>query len=88
MLLPGTSRGIFSQATLDLLTQNETCIYDVHRKSPIVYTTLEILMYTSSNLEVYQFWVYFSGRIIGGLSKDDIQFLLPLPFTRLHPGTR
>ena len=83
-----TSRGIFTQATLDLLIQNETCIYDVHRKSPLVFNTLELLMFSSSNLEVFQFWSYFSGRIITGYPKDKIQDVLPLPFSRLHPGIR
>ena len=70
-----TSRGIFSQATLDLLMQNETCIYDVYKKSVKMYSTFQILMFTSSSMEVLQLWFYLSLKIFGG-------------YFRLHPGQR
>ena len=85
-----TTRGIFSENTLELLIQNETCIYDVHRKSPVVYNTFQLLVYTSSDLTAFQYWYYFSGKLIGGFPEETLASILPLPFTftRLHPGAR
>ena len=85
-----TSRGIFKEETLKSLTNNQTCIYDVHRKSPFVYNTISFLVLTSSSLEVYQYWYYFSAKFIAGLAEEVLSLVLPLPFTstRLHPGFR
>ena len=95
--------GIFSEDTLQALRNNETCIFDVFQKSPVVYNTIELLVYTSSNLRVYQDWYYFSGKLISGFPTDILSILLPCTRThtcntgrirplslntRLHPGFR
>ena len=83
-----TSKGIFSEDTMELLTRNESCIFDVHRKSPSVYNTMQVLVTTSSNLEANQFWTYFLARYVAGLKESDFIELLPLSLNRLQPGLR
>ena len=95
-----TTKGIFSEDTLLSLLDNESCIYDVHRKNPRVWNTITILVQTSSNPQVLFQWLYFSARHIRGLSETDILSQLssigqlsigglPLPFSaRLLPGLR
>ena len=83
-----TPKGIFSEDTIELLTRNESCIFDVHRKSPSIYNTMQVIVTTSSNLEANQFWTYFLARHVAGLKESDFIELLPLSLNRFQPGLR
>ena len=67
-----TTKGIFSEDTLQSLLQDEACMYDVYRKSPAAWSIIAIVVQTSSNPQVTYNWLYFSLRIIRGLSEKDI----------------
>ena len=54
-----TINGILKKETLEALYENETCIFDVHRKSSAVYGTISILVYTSSNIQAIRNWFFF-----------------------------
>ena len=81
-----TKRGIFNEDTLQLLKDNETCIYDVYQKSEFMIYTMQILIFTSSDLRVFQNWYYFAAKFIFGFPA--ISSFLPFPNDRLHPGLR
>ena len=85
-----TTEGIFSEDTLISLNTDE-CIFDVHRKSPLIYNTIQLLVVSSSNIQTFKFWITFSLKHVGGLSDVDINTIYPLPSnteTKLNPGIR
>ena len=85
-----TSRGIFNEDSLQSLRENETCIYDVHKRSAFVYNTLQALILSSSDLQVFQNWFYFMAKFLSGFTESLTSIILPFPYTmdRLHPGFR
>ena len=85
-----TTRGIFNEETLQLLKENETCIYDVYQKSELLVGTMALLIYTSSDLRAFQNWYYIAAKFIWGLPEPFLSGVLPLPFSsdRLQPGLR
>ena len=73
-----TTVGIFSPATLSKLN-SILCILDIYRRSLTLTTTIQYLVYTSSDIETYKMWKNFHGVQVFGL---------PPVSNRLHPGTR
>ena len=73
-----TTKGIFSEDTLKLLNSDE-CIFDVHKKSPIIYNTIQVLVVSSSNIQTFKFWQTFFWKHVMGISDVDIETLYPLP---------
>ena len=82
-----TSKGIFSKETMEML-RKESCIFDIHRKSPSVYNTMQVLVTTSSNVKANQLWTYFLARYVAGLQESDFIVIKPIPSSRIQPGLR
>ena len=82
-----TTDGIFSDDTLASIYENETCIFDIHRKSVSLFNTVTYIVYTSSDIQAYRYWAYFVGRYLNGVSDSMVTDTLP-PLIRLNPNLR
>ena len=77
-----TTVGIFSPETLSKLN-SAWCLPEIFRRSLTLVTTFQYLVYTSSDIETYEFWEHFHEVHVLGLPSfvSDVT-------NRLHPGTR